>query len=224
MVPFQKESIKAIAFDIDGTIFSSEDIILETYIEAFQEYRNSKKSDLKIPDRASIMDQIGKPVKTIFLNLIPEVPEIERDAISDTILQILCRRIESGAGKMYPGIQEGIETLHKKGFKIFAASNGRIPYIISILRTSKTLQFFNDLATLDYDKLNVKADLLNFYKQKYNFLGSEILMVGDRYSDYEAAVVASCPFAFCEYGHSNPGEITESSIQLKEFKDLLKYL
>lgn len=49
-------------------------------------------------------------------------------------------------------------------------------------------------------------------------------MVGDRKSDLDAALDAESPFAFCEYGHAELGEIDTYAMKLTIIKDLLDYL
>ena len=59
-------SIQILALDIDGTVFSSEDIILETYAESITEFARLTKKDIITPSHDRIMKEIGQPVKTIF--------------------------------------------------------------------------------------------------------------------------------------------------------------
>ena len=54
------------ALDIDGTIFSSEEIIYPTYREAIERYCAERGATLATPERERIMLEIGKPVKKIF--------------------------------------------------------------------------------------------------------------------------------------------------------------
>ena len=51
-----------------------------------------------------------------------------------------------------------------------------------------------------------------------------ILMIGDRFSDYEAAHTTGSPFVFCEYGHAVKDEISDFSIKITNLSDLLNYL
>jgi phosphoglycolate phosphatase len=47
-------------------------------------------------------------------------------------------------------------------------------------------------------------------------------MIGDRYSDYEAAIRENTPFLFCKYGHSDLGEIPEFSKEISKPSELLE--
>ncbi len=221
MIHLFPNKIRLIAFDIDGTIFSSENIISEVYKDSIENFSQSTGIHIEMPSHDEIMLQIGKPVKTIFKNLLPHLAEHYRDKISDSVLQFLCERIEKGEGYFYPMVEETIQSLKKKNFVITAASNGRRPYVETILKKSNVLGLFDDLAILNYNDLNTKGDILKYYKKKFGLDGEEILMVGDRASDRDAAIDAGTPFAFCSFGHATEREIPDYSVELKTLYDIV---
>ena len=224
MIRLDPNKIRLIAFDIDGTIFSSENIISEVYKESIEKFSELNRIHIEMPSHEEIMQQIGKPVKTIFKNLLPHLPENHRDKISDSVLQFLCERIEKGEGHFYPKVEETIRSLKEKNYAIAAASNGRRPYVETILKKSNVLSFFDDLAILNYKDLNTKGDILKYYKKKFGLRGEEILMVGDRASDRDAALDAETPFAFCSFGHATDGEIPDYSVKLETLFDIVDLL
>lgn len=218
------EEIRYLAFDIDGTLFSSEDIILNVYKESILLYKERTGSKLELPSKEKIMAQIGKPVKTIFLNLVPELSEKDRDSISDDVLRILCEKVSNGEGHIYENVKDTLLKLRQSSFILVTASNGRSQYIDSILCVAGVNDLFSDKVTLNYENLKVKGDILLYYINKYKINPNQILMIGDRFSDYEAAQKAKTPFLFCEYGHAEPGEIpsyTEKVSSVSEFLDVL---
>lgn len=169
------------------------------------------------------MLEIGKPVKKIFENLFPDLAETHRDAISDSILGLLCEKIRQGQGHFYPEILETVEALIRKRAKILVASNGRPPYIEAILEYSGILKYVVHPTYIDGEKIFSKGDIMKSYTAR-GMSKDEILMVGDRLSDLEAARAISCDFAWCAYGHAPPGEITEFAIRLEKFSDLKEYV
>ncbi len=224
MKKLEKEKIKALAFDVDGTLFSSENIILETYIESIQRFILSYGRDVEIPTKEKIIEQVGLPVKQIFKNLLPSLKETERDLISDNVLMLLCEKIYAKKGTLYNGVVEIIQELSNRNYLLYIASNGRAPYINSILKTYELDKYFQNLAVIDYKTIHTKGDILRFYISQFGIAGEGMLMVGDRKSDLDAAVENNCPFAFCEYGHAEPGEINSFNLQLQSISDLLGYL
>ncbi|TGJ98642.1 HAD family hydrolase [Leptospira langatensis] len=212
--------IRALAFDVDGTLFSSEGIILETYAEAIRRFSLDSGIPIEVPNRERIMLEIGKPVKTIFLNLVPQLKESERDKISDSVLNLLVSKILQGEGEFYPKVTETVTSLKNKGYQILAASNGRRPYVETILKVSNILQLFDPVVVLDNVEIKTKPDIVAKYLQDYSLAPDEILMIGDRSSDHEAARKNGTPFAFCAYGHAPAGEIPDWEVSLAQLEDL----
>ena len=88
------KKIKAVAFDVDGTLFSSENIILDTYIDSIKKFINASGISIQIPTKEKIIEQVGLPVKQIFKNLLPFLTEDQRDSISDNAsLILLCEKL-----------------------------------------------------------------------------------------------------------------------------------
>ncbi|EMF82303.1 haloacid dehalogenase-like hydrolase [Leptospira weilii serovar Topaz str. LT2116] len=220
MTDFSVDSIQALAFDVDGTLFSSEGMILEVYRDSIQNFSKTFEIQIDLPSRDQLMMEIGKPVKTIFRNLLPQLNEKQRDIISDSVLRFLCERIKNGEGEFYPSVKETIESLTRKGFRILAASNGRKPYIETILGVAGVLSYFDPILVLDNERIKTKGEILKEYIKQNDFKPDEILMIGDRLSDHEAARQNGCPFAFCSYGHAPPGEIPDFELELKNLSDL----
>ncbi|EKR52525.1 haloacid dehalogenase-like hydrolase [Leptospira interrogans str. FPW1039] len=224
MTVFSVESLQALAFDVDGTLFSSEGIILEVYRDSILNFSKTSRIQIELPSRDRIMAEIGKPVKTIFFNLLPQLNEEQRDSISDSVLRFLCDRIKKGEGEFYPNVLETIEILAQKGYRILAASNGRKPYIQTILEVSGILPKFEPILVLDNKRIRTKAEILEEYIKLYHLKPNQILMIGDRLSDHEAARQNGCPFAFCSYGHAPEGEIPDFDLKLKNISDLNEVL
>ncbi|MFO1470126.1 MAG: HAD family hydrolase [Turneriella sp.] len=213
---------KYFALDIDGTIFSSEDIIYPTYREAIERYSAERSVILETPARERIMLEIGKPVKKIFENLFPQLTDQDRDYLSDSVLKILCECIAKGEGEYYPQVRETVEAIVARGGKILVASNGRRAYIDAILQYCGILGHVMHPTYIDGVKIRTKNEIM----QAYQALGlpvNQILMVGDRLSDFDAARAIGCDFAWCAYGHAPAGEITEFEVRLEKFTDLKNY-
>lgn len=208
------------ALDIDGTIFSSEEIIYPVYKEAIEQYCARQNLNLLVPGRERIMLEIGKPVKTIFENLFPELADTHRDAISDSILGLLCDKIAAGSGHYYPAVRETVDALVDAGATIFVASNGRPPYVDAILKYIGIYQHIKNPTYIDGKAIHNKGDIL----KSYAVAPAEILMVGDRLSDLEAAEAIDCDFAWCAYGHAPAGEIRKYAVRLEAFADLAQYV
>lgn len=212
--------VRIIAFDVDGTLFSSESIILKTYVQAIEEFAQRSGKIQSLPSHKEIMNEIGKPVKTIFANLLPELPEADRDQISARVLALLCDSIRSGGGDFYPGVGNTIHYLKEKGYTITCASNGRKEYVETVLETAGVLGYFEPILVINQETIHTKGDIVAEYLRKYAVHPEGLALVGDRYSDWEAARTNGCGFGFCKYGHANSGEIPDADWEFESLAQM----
>jgi phosphoglycolate phosphatase len=215
--------IRAIAWDIDGTLFSSEDILLDIYIKSIDVFNQKKNTKITIPSKDRLFQEVGKPVKTIFRNLLPELSEDDRDEISNSVLQLLCEDVKLGKGHVYEGVPSTLQELHTRGYQFVAASNGRFAYVNEVIERIQCKELFKPIRTLNPPQIKDKNELLDSLLKEHQWKPEEVLMVGDRLSDFDASRYVGCPFAFASYGHAPPGEIQISEIYLKSIQDLLVF-
>lgn len=216
-------SKKYIAWDVDGTLFSSESILPEIYRDSVTEYSQKHSLNIPIPTKEAIFHEVGKPVKTIFQNLLPELQDFQRDEISKFVLEKLTASVKNGNGEIYPNTKKTLLELKKKGYLFLGASNGRSPYVEAVLESVGVTQEF--LPRLYVNETHpTKAHLLKTYIQTYEIEPANLVMVGDRFSDYEAAFENKTKFAFCKYGHIVPGEIPNFDFALERIESILQYL
>lgn len=222
--PSSLKNIKNILWDVDGTLFSSEGIIHQIYQDVFQAYRARHGVPRRAPTLPEILDQIGKPVKTIFENLAPDLSDEQRSQIGLSILHGLVQAITSGLGEHYADVRAVLEALHGRGYRFFAASNGRFPYIEAILRSNATLPLFTDVRTVDNRLIHNKVDLVRSILTDYQLLPAETVLIGDRKSDSEGAAQNGLAFIACAFGHGAPEEWDRPVVVLHSLRELLDIL
>ncbi|MBE7438387.1 MAG: HAD family hydrolase [Spirochaetales bacterium] len=215
------DKIRAILFDIDGTLFSSESIIHEIYQQEFRRHRKLHGVPAEIPSLESIVAQIGKPVVEIFAALAPDLAISARQQISGRILRALVHDIESGKGLHYPGGLLTVRTLHQAGIKLHAASNGRKEYIEAILRSAGMEGSFAPIRAVDGLEIHNKDELVATILRENNLLPGQCLLIGDRESDRQAAEKNRIPFIACSFGHGDAREHRGAVAVLRELPELL---
>lgn len=222
---FSKNKLRAILWDIDGTLFSAEGLLLPTYQQAFGDFAKQLGPRLKVPTTEEIMPQIGRPVSEIFINLAPDLTPRERNALSLQVLAELVKQITWGEGHYYEGMVEVLGELHERGHLFFSASNGRYPYVEAILRSSQTFPYFQAITSLNNTSIKTKNALVQSILRDNNLMPDEVLLVGDRYTDRDAAVNNNVAFIATAYGHGHATE-WEGAVgivdSLKELKELIE--
>lgn len=216
--------IKAILFDVDGTLFTSESIIGEIYRDRFHAFQKEHGRPANLPELDAIMAQIGKPVRKIFEALAPDLELEERETLSEAILVDLVRQIESGRGVHYDGVSKLLSTLHERGFQLFAASNGRLPYVRSILSANGSIDLFTAIPAIDNRTIFNKIDLVRSILDQFRIAPETAVLVGDRTPDREAAEAAGCRFIAARYGHGNAEEWGNAAAFIDRPLELLELL
>jgi len=211
---------KAILFDVDGTIFSSEEIIHEIYIEEFEKTRALLGRPAHIPTRPEIIEQIGKPVPVIFANLAPDLSRPEQDELSGRILEGLVTGIAAGRGHHYPGVTETVRELKKRGYDLFTASNGRAPYVRSILQAGGIFPKFKSIPTVGGTIQN-KSELVASILKENLLMPAQAALIGDRASDRDAAIENQVPFVAACFGHGTEEEWGGSVARIDSIHELL---
>jgi phosphoglycolate phosphatase len=200
---------------MDGVLFSSEGFIADAIIRA--------NLNLLLPTAEQIIHQVGKPITDIFRNLFPQITAEEISILHKETLISVVNLINKGRGHMYKDIPEIIKTLSGK-YKLFICSNGRKKYIESVLNYYKLNNCFDPVVTLEDLLVNNKGELLKAIINDSKGPAENWIMIGDRLSDYNAAVYAGIKFIGCLWGHGNIDEIKNADWLIKEPKELLKVL
>ena len=227
--------VKAVLWDVDGTLFSAEDILAPAYKKAFYDFykkdfykgdfqkkENQKKQNktIPIPTQEQILEEVGKPVKEIFQNLAPSLTPKEQDELSRKVLFNLVKQITFGGGKYYEKMPEILRELYQKGCLQFSASNGRYPYVESILRMSKTFDYFQEVQALDNKEIKNKTDLVRYTLKRHSLKAKETILIGDRASDREAADANGIAFIAAAYGHGKAAEWKNAALIIHSLQEL----
>jgi phosphoglycolate phosphatase len=198
-----------IAFDLDGVLYSSEPFLGDAYREAIARVNARRPGSFpRVPDTREILDYVGWPVPVILARLFPTTDPAAVQLLSSETLQVICTRVARREGILFPRVATTLAQLQRAGHALAVASNGRRPYVETVLETYDIACYFITLLCVDGGgPLSSKADILRAYLQGEQRSPQQLIMVGDRASDVEAAEAVGCGFIGCDYGHGYHGEI-----------------
>ncbi len=209
-----------IAFDIDGTIYDSADIVVPAFQEGiryFTEHLTERK--LTVPGHREILSLVGIPAHEIYVRLFPELTEEELQNLNDSCHNSFKNLIMSHNGRLFPGVYDVLARLHGEGYINLTASNGRKGYIEAILEAHEIRPFFHDEILFLSNTIYDKSDIVALYLER---LGEDdlLIMVGDRESDRDAAHLNNVPFIGCAYGHAGMDEIEGEPFIVESFHEV----
>lgn len=213
-----------IAFDIDGTIYDAANIIEESFERAVDIFISRNRGmNLKSPTKAEIRNTLGLTLKDIFITLFPEVDEPGRGMLSIICNDELVKMIRDKKGELIKGADEIIPELHSAGYKMLVASNGAKEYCEAILDTYGLLGYFSEPFLYPGEEHENKTEVVRHYLENISDV-KNMVMIGDRFTDLEAARENLIPFIGCAFGHAGIEEIKDEKHLVYEFHEIVPTL
>jgi len=162
--------MKAIFFDLDGTLTDSGEGIINCATLALEHF------GLPVPSREEMGVFVGPPLDQTFLKF-----GVPADKTDEAIKVFRSRYLVVGKfeNTPYPGIHQVLDTLKKQGYRLFVATSKPETTAIEILHKFDLAHYFEVIcgATFDTNRVH-KADVIAYLLEQIG-TPEDILMVGD---------------------------------------------
>ncbi|RWX75664.1 HAD family hydrolase [Neorhizobium lilium] len=173
--------IKAILFDIDGTLVDSNDMHVMAWEEAFSGIG-------KTFDRKTIHDQIGKGADMLIPTLLPDLDEAKREELAEKQGQIYKAKYLEQA-KPFPQAHDLLAHVQARGQKVVLATSSsqeQLDYYLGLLDVHDVVTATTSGS--DVEKTKPAPDIFSTALRKLPGVeAKEVLVVGDTPYDIEAA-------------------------------------
>ncbi|MBQ7965567.1 MAG: HAD family hydrolase [Ruminococcus sp.] len=207
--------MKAIIFDLDGTLWDTSDTVVRIWNEVLSvkcpKLHMTKEimASLMGKNKAQFMDDFFVGVeKSDAETLISEIFAHEQEYL-----------IEHGAN-MYDGVIETLNEL-KNDYAIAIVSNCQSGYLNAFLTHYKLKDTLTDFECAGSSPLS-KGENIKLVVQRNGF--EKAIYVGDTKSDETAARKAQLPFVYASYGFGDVDSYDAIVNSFKEIKDAVKSL
>ena len=210
-----KEMIKAVLFDLDGTLVDSSEGILNATKEALSILGVSPPSD------EEIKTCIGPPIGETLQSIIGWNESQKKDFYD--FFRPIYRDKYIFQCELYPGILQLLEKLKARGILVGIATNKRKDSTESLLQHLGISTFFNIVIAQDQEIIRNKADLIIDALKALHVNGKETIMIGDSIGDLSAAKESGVNFIGVRYGFGFK-ETVENCFELVNSVDELQIL
>lgn len=211
---------EAMIFDMDGTLFQTESLLIPVYHRMFDILREEGHHEGPTPPDELMLGCLGMLLPDIWNKVIPNATDAAKARADELLLQLEIEGLKAGSGVLYPGVKETLHALHDMGVRLFVASNGLEHYVKGVAEIHQVTELFDDLYSAGEFSTASKVDLVKLLLDKHNI--SSAWMVGDRSSDVEAGIENGQVAIGCAYaGFGNEDELKGASVLINDFTELL---
>lgn len=202
--------MKAIIFDVDGTLWNSTEQVAAAWTQAVSEHTQLKRTITS----EDLMREFGKPMDKIVNALFPELSKEEQESLSVHLFRYENRRVETAPCEIYEGMPETIREL-SRSYPLLIVSNCQGGYIEAFLKNTGLSEYFGDHMCPD-DTGQLKAENIRLIMERNGI--TEAVYVGDTQGDADACKEARIPMIYAAYGF---GDVEGEYVTIHSFNELL---
>lgn len=211
----------AMIFDMDGTLFQTETLLLPAYHQLFDILREEGHYEGETPDEELMLGCLGMLLDDIWKKVIPNGTPAAHRRADELLLQLELEGLKNEAAVLYPEVKETLEELHRRGVRLFIASNGLEHYVKGIAEARGIMPLFEGIYSAGEHGTASKVDLVRLLLEQHDI--QDAWMVGDRSSDVEAGKENGQTVIGCQYaGFGGKQELKGSDVIIHSFSQLLK--
>lgn len=214
---------EAMIFDLDGTLFQTETLLLPAYEATFRTLREEGLYHGETPPVSIILGCLGMLLEQIWIQVMPDASPECRSRADELFVHYELEGLKQGDGELYEGVREVLEELKRRGIRLFVASNGLESYVKEVPAAKGLAPLFEGLYSAGEYQTRSKVDLVRLLLDNHGVKSA--WMVGDRSSDVEAGSKNGLFVVGCDYaGFRKQGELDEADATIGRFSELLELL
>ncbi len=202
--------MKAVIFDLDGTLWDTSDIVVDIWNEVLSEKCPSLKMTKEI--MSSLM---GKNKAQFMDDFFVGIEKGEAERLIMEIFSHEQEYLRVHGATMYDGIIDTLNIL-KENYKLAIVSNCQSGYLDAFLTHYNLKDMLTDYICAGSSPLT-KGENIKLAIKRNGF--DKAIFVGDTKSDMEAASDAHIPFVYASYGF---GEVDRCDAAIEKFADIIE--
>ena len=195
--------IKAVLFDLDGTVLASKEGIFKSAAYALTSLGYT------IPTEEIMHDFLGPPLSMGFAT----VCGVREDDLDEAVR--LYREYYNNGGKfeayIYAGIESCIQALRQRGIATYITTSKPHIYAKEILAHFQADTWFDGVYGCEFDGTRgKKEEVVRYCMDLHGLSADEVVLVGDRHFDVYGAKACGIPCVGVTYGYGSREELSEA--------------
>lgn len=171
--------IKAILFDIDGTLVDSNDFHVDAWLEVFEHAGHHLARD-------QVREQIGKGGDMLVPALLPDLPDAEQEELADAHGEVFQGKYLEQV-QPFSGARDLLRRVHESGLKVALASSAEQKELDHYVELLNVKSFVDETTTSDdVEKSKPAPDIVATALKKLALHADEVLFIGDTPYDIES--------------------------------------
>ncbi len=186
--------VRAVAFDLDGTLVDSRTAVVEAVATGCAEVLARHGASFR-PTHDAITGGMGLPSDEYYARLLPPELQSLAAAVKAAATDHEVSALAEGRGRLYPNVAVALQQLRKRGWKLAAISNAQEPYFRAALEYLELAPLFDHCEC--YEEMPPttgpsKQALLTRALEALGTPAGDTAMVGDRGDDIDAGRALGC--------------------------------
>lgn len=214
------KNIKSIIFDFDGTLHNT----IKIYYPAFasgvgilREHGFAKDFDL---NEKNVSKFLGEKPNFAYDLIAKGSDKSLKEEVMKHVGKKMNENIKNGVGELYDDSIKVLDIL-SKNYDLYILSNCRESYLDLALKVYGIKKYFNKYFAAETFGFISKDEIIK--KERHN-IKEEIIFVGDRYHDMEAARKNKLKSIFCTYGFGSMDEGKSANYKINSIGEILNIL
>jgi len=214
---------EAVIFDMDGTLFETDTLLVPVHHRVFETLREERLYEHETPPVERLLSCLGMVLEDIWRHVMPDSTEAARKRADELLLQYELEGLANGEGELYPYVEQTLRELKERGVKLFVASNGLEDYVKGVARFRGIDGLFDGLYSAGEYATSTKVDLVARLLEDHGIQSA--WMVGDRSSDVEAGKGNGLQTIGCAYAtYGRAAELDGADVLITDFRELTRLL
>lgn len=212
--------VKAVLFDLDGTLLNTTDGVLESAIYA------ARSLGYEELPHETMLSFVGPPIQNSFMKWYGCSEDKAQEAAN--IFRSYYKENALFKADLYPDILDVLNELKQRGIKIGVATYKREDYAITMLKHFGIAPFCQSMHGADHFNKLKKADIVNLCINELASNRENVLLIGDTEHDAIGAEQASVQFLGVTFGF---GFKSKADVDIypnigcaESAKEILKYI